>query len=170
MVLLSVPSHRDRSLLFQSRRGRGCPATASVLCSLSILSGFVNLDWAVDGVLDAFPDEGEAALESDFFLSNRGMDGIINDIEEPYDLVDAKQCISVENERDNGLTEGESLAFKGSVARVDEDIAAVRTPDSRIAVPGLDGGFVAFRTRSLLPILFTAPLDFIVERLWAQHY
>ena len=81
-----------------------------------------------------------------------------------------QQCISVENERDNGLTGGESLAFEGSVAHVDEDIAAVGTLDSRIAVPGLDGGFAALRIRSLIPSLFTALLDFIVERLWAQHY
>lgn len=53
------------------------------------MSGFVDLGWAVDGVSDAFPDEGEAALESGFFLSNRGMDNIISDIEELCDLVDA---------------------------------------------------------------------------------
>jgi hypothetical protein len=132
--------------------------------------GFVDLSWAVDGVLDAFPDEGEAALESGFSLSNRGMNGIVDGVEELPDLVNAKLRISVENERDNDLTGRESSALEGSVARVGEDIAAVGTPDPGTGVPGQDGGFVTFWIGSLLPRLFTAPLDFIIERLWAQNY
>jgi hypothetical protein len=120
--------------------------------------------------LDAFLDEVEAALESGFYLSNRGMNGIIDCLEELRYLVDAKQCVSIENERDNDLTGRESPTFEGSVARVGEDIAAVRTPDPGTAVPGLDGGFTTLWTRGLLPRLFTAPLDFVIERLWAQNY
>ena len=134
------------------------------------MAGFVDLCWAVDGVLDAFPDEVEAAFERGFYLSNRGRDGIIDSLEELPDLVDAKQCISVENECNNDLTGGESPAFEGSIARIGEDIPAVGTPDPGTAVPGLDGGFITLRTRGLLPRLFTAPLDFIIERLWAQNY
>jgi len=38
------------------------------------VSGFVDLGLAVVGVLEASPHEGEAVLESGFYLSNRGMD------------------------------------------------------------------------------------------------
>jgi hypothetical protein len=79
------------------------------------VSGLVNLCWAVDGVLDTFPDEGEAAFERGFslLLSNRGMNGIVDCVKKLRNLVDAKQCISVENEPENDLTRGESPTFEG---------------------------------------------------------
>ena len=45
--------------------------------------------------------------KSGFSLSNRGMNGIVDCVKELRDLVNAKQCISVENKRDNDLTRGE---------------------------------------------------------------
>jgi hypothetical protein len=54
--------------------------------------------------LNAFPDEEKSAFECGFPLSNRGMGGIGDGVEELRDLVDTKQCISVENERKNNLT------------------------------------------------------------------
>jgi len=50
------------------------------------------------------------------------------------------------------------------------DIAAVRTPQPGTAVPGVDGGFTAIRTRSFFPSLLAAPLDLGIKRLWPQHY
>jgi len=49
-------------------------------------------------------------------------------------------------------------------------MAAIGTPQPGTAVPGVDGGFTAIRTWSLFPSVFTAPLDFSVERLWSQDY
>ena len=45
------------------------------------MTGFVDLSRPVDGVLDALPDETEVALEGDFYLSDRGMDGIVDGVE-----------------------------------------------------------------------------------------
>ena len=121
-------------------------------------------------MLDAFPDEVEAALKGGFYLSNRGMNRVVDRIEQLDDLVNAEKGVSVEDERDDDLTGSEPPAFEGCVASVGEDVAAVGTPDPGTAVPGLDSGFIALRAGSLFPRLLTAPLDFLIERLWAQHY
>jgi len=119
--------------------------------------------------LDAFPDEVEAALEGGFYLSDSRVDGIVDGFEQLGELVDAKECVGVEDEGEDDLTRGESAAFEGSVAGVGEDIPAVGTPDPGTAVPGLDGGFTTLRAGSLFPGLFAAPLDDGIERLGAQH-
>lgn len=134
------------------------------------MAGFIDLNRAVDSVLDAFPDEIEAALNSGFYLSNRGMDGVVDGVEELSDLVDAKERVGVEDERDDDLAGSESAAFEGRVVRVDEDVLTVRTPDAGTVVPGLDGDFTTRRAGSLFPRQLTAPLDFLIERLWTQHY
>jgi hypothetical protein len=98
------------------------------------------------------------------------MDRVVDSLEELSDLVNAEKRVGVENERNDDLTRGESAAFEGGVASVAEDVAAVGTPDPGTGVPGLDGGFAALWTESLFPRLLTAPLDFLIERLWAQDY
>jgi hypothetical protein len=50
------------------------------------VAGFVDLNRAVNGVLDTFPDEVEAALEGGFYLSNCGMDCVVDGLEELCDL------------------------------------------------------------------------------------
>jgi hypothetical protein len=108
---------------FQSRRGRARPAAASVPCSPSICAQFRRSGLGRRWCVECVPRRGRSRL------SNRGMDGIVDSIEELRHLVDAEPCISVENERNNDLTGRESPAFEGSVARVGEDITAVGTPD-----------------------------------------
>lgn len=76
------------------------------------MAGFVDLRWPVDGVLDAFLDEIEAAFGRSFYLSNRGMNRVVDGIEELGDLVDAEQCISVEDKRDNDLARSERTALE----------------------------------------------------------
>ena len=115
------------------------------------------------------PDEIEAALESGFYLSNRGVSGIVDGVEQLSDLVDAEERVGVEDERDTDLAGSERTSFEGSVTRVPEDIVAVGTPKAGTAVPGLDSSFATLRAGSLFPGLFAAPLDLRIERLWPQH-
>ena len=115
------------------------------------------------------PDEIEAALESGFYLSNRGVNGIIDGVEQLSDLVDAEERVGVEDERDNDLARSERASFEGSVARVGEHVPAVGTPDAGTGVPGLDRGVTTFRAGGFFPGLLTAPLDLRIERLWPQH-
>ena len=132
--------------------------------------GFINLSGVIDGVLDAFPDEVEAALKGGFYLSNRGVNCVIDRVEELGNLVNAEKCVSIENERDNNLARSERAPLEGCVPSVGEGIAAGATPDAGTVVPGLDGGLATLWTGGLFPRLLTAPLDFIIERLWTQHY
>ena len=60
------------------------------------MTRFVDLGWSTDGVLDALPDEGEAALEGGFSLPNRRVDGVVDGVEELSDLMNAEKCIGVE--------------------------------------------------------------------------
>ena len=120
-------------------------------------------------MFDAFLDEIEAALKSGFYLSNRGVNGIVDGVEQLSDLVDAKERVRVEDERDNDLSGSESTSFEGSVARISEHVPAVGTPDAGTAVPGLDSGFATLRAGSLFPSLLAAPLNLRIERLWPQH-
>ena len=73
-------------------------------------------------------------------------------------------------EGDKNLSGCERSAFEGCVAGVGERISAVGTPQPGTAVPGLDGGFTAIWTGCFFPHLLTVPLDFLIERLWAQDY
>ena len=121
-------------------------------------------------MLDALPDEGEAALEGGFSLPNRRVDGVVDGVEELSDLMNAEKCIGVEDERNNEFARSECAAVKGRVPRVGEGVAAVGTSNSGTVVPGLDGGFATLWTGCLFPGLLTAPLDLRIERLWPQHY
>ena len=149
--------------------GEAVPRRRLSLVARALLAGFVDLSRPVDSVLDAFPDEIEAALESGFYLSNRGVSGIVDGVEQLSDLVDAEERVGVEDERDTDLAGSERTSFEGSVTRVREDIAAVGTPNAGTAVPGLDSSFATLRAGSLFPGLFAAPLDLRIERLWPQH-
>lgn len=73
-------------------------------------------------MLDAFPDEVEAALENGFCLLNRGMDRTVRRLKEVGDLVDVKKCIGVQDERNNDLTRCESKAVERRVPSVGEGI------------------------------------------------
>jgi len=67
------------------------------------MTGFIDLGGAIDGVLDAFPDEGEAALEGGFSLSQRRVDGVVDRVEQLCDLVNAEESVRVEDEDQNDL-------------------------------------------------------------------
>ena len=79
-------------------------------------------------------------------------------------------CFSVEDEGDDNLSGIKCSSFKRCVTSVCEGIAAVRTPQPGTAVPGVDGGFTAIRTRSFFPSVLTAVIDHAIERLWPKHY
>ena len=68
------------------------------------MAGFIDLGRAVDGVLDTFPDEGEAALKGGFSLSQCRVDSIVDGIEQLGDLVDAEESVRVEDKDQNDLT------------------------------------------------------------------
>jgi gamma-glutamyl phosphate reductase len=108
----------------------------------------------------------EAALESGLYLSNRRVDGIVDGVEELRDLVDTEARVGVEDERDDDLARSERTPFGRCIARVGEHVPAVRTPNARTVVPGLDSGVTTLRTRGLFPGLLAAPLDLCIERLW----
>lgn len=154
----------------QGRRGRDRPATASVtLVAGALVDDFVDLGWAIDSVLDAFPDEIEATFERGFYISNRGVDGIVDGFEQLCDLVDAEERVGVEDERNDDFAGRERAALEGGVAHVREHVPEVGTPDAGTTVPGLDGGFATLWTGSLFPSLLTVPVDAEMERLWSQH-
>ena len=69
-----------------------------------LLAGFVDLGRAVDGVLDAFPDEGEATFERGFSLSQRRVNGVVDRFEQLGDLMNAEERVSIEDEDQNDLT------------------------------------------------------------------
>lgn len=133
------------------------------------MAGFVNLGWSVDSVLDTLPDEVEAALEDCFYLSNGGMDRIVDCIKELCNLADTEQYISVDYELDSNLARSERAAMEGCVPCVCEGIAARGTTDAETIVPGLYGGPTTLRTGSIFPRLLAAPLDLRIKRLWSQH-
>ena len=83
----------------------------------ALLPCFVDLGRAVESVLDAFPDEEEAALEGGFSLSNRGMDRVVDSLEELSDLVNAEKRVGVENER-NAISPGVRVRPSKGVSRV----------------------------------------------------
>jgi hypothetical protein len=79
------------------------------------VAGFVNLGWAVNTVLETLLDGGEAALKGDFYLSNRGVDGVIDCVEELGELVNAQKGVGVEDERNNDFAGIPVRCFKESV-------------------------------------------------------
>jgi len=115
-------------------------------------------------------DEVEAALEGGFHLTDSCVNGIVNRLEELSNLVDAEQHICVEYEGNDNLSRRECSSFKRRVTSVCESIATFRTPQPGTFVPGVDGGFTAIRTKGPFPSVLTAPLDFVIEQLWPQHY
>jgi hypothetical protein len=119
--------------------------------------------------LDAFPSAIEVTLEGSFYLSNRGVNGVVDGVKELGNLVDAEERVGLEDERNNELAGSERAAFEGSVARVREYVPAVSSPDGGTGVPGLDSSFVTLWTRSLFPGLLTAPLNTGIKRLWTQN-
>lgn len=104
------------------------------------MAGFADLSWTVDSVLDVLPDEAEAAFQRGFYLSNRGVNRIVDRFEELGNLVDAEKYVDIEDERNDDFARRERAVFEGRVAGVGEDVAAVGTSDPGTAVPGLDGG------------------------------
>lgn len=62
------------------------------------------------------PDEMGVAFKGGFNLPNRRMSCVLDDIEELGDLMDTKQRIGIENERDDNLTR--SGHSTGEVLRV----------------------------------------------------
>lgn len=139
--------------------GKAVPRRRLAFGPGAFVAGFVDLGGAIDGALDAFPDEGEAALKGGFSFSQGGVDGVVDRVEQLCDLVNAEESVRVEDEVQNDLTKGESAAFEGRVACVREGIAVVAAPDAGTGIPGLDGGVATLWTGSLFPGLLTAPLD-----------
>lgn len=86
-------------------------------------------------MLDAFPDQVEVALVNGFYLSNRGVDGIVDCPKEPGNLVNPEECIDLGNERDDDFSGHERASFEGIVAGVDRAVATVPIPESRAVVP-----------------------------------
>jgi hypothetical protein len=102
--------------LTRTAAGEAVPRRRLSLVARALVAGFVDLSRPVDGVLDAFPDEIEAALEGGFYLSNRGVGGVVDGVEELRDLVDAEERVGVEDKRDDNLVRSERATFEGSVA------------------------------------------------------
>jgi len=89
------------------------------------VAGFVYQGRAVDAVLDTHPDEVEVAFERGFYLSNRGMNRVVDRFEQLGDLVDAEECVGVEDDRNGNLATSERATFEERVAGIGEDTAAV---------------------------------------------
>jgi hypothetical protein len=56
----------------------------------TLLTGFFELGGTVYRVLDACPDEGEAALKGGFHLTDGRVDRVVDGLEKLSDLADAE--------------------------------------------------------------------------------
>lgn len=88
------------------------------------------------------PRRGGSRFRQRLLLLESYITRIVACFEELGGLVDAEQCIDVEDERDNNLIGGERPAPEGCVPCVGEGITVRGTPDVVTVVPGLDCGFV----------------------------
>jgi len=117
-------------------------------------------------VLNTLTDEIEAVFKRGFYLSNSGIDCV----EELGDLIDAEQCIGVEDERDIDLARTGRPASKERVPCVAEGTAARRTPDAKKIVLRLCTRFTTLRTGSVFPRSLAVPPDAETKRYWSQQY
>jgi len=110
-------------------------------------------------LVEETPDDGEAALNRGFHLSNRRVNGSIGPTEERRDLVDTEQCVRIERESEKHLTAGEVLLVEGRAVGENRLKIAVTAPNSVEFVPGDDALVTASRTGCILPEFLDSPLD-----------
>jgi len=67
--------------------GRYLPRRYLSLLARVLVASFVNLSRPVDTVSDAFSDKIEAAFDRGFYLSNRGVGGVVDGIKQLSDLM-----------------------------------------------------------------------------------
>ena len=119
-------------------------------------------------MLELLPDEGKAARDRGFHLSNRAVDGLVRSIEHDCDLGDTEQRVCIEEVREKHLSCGEVLLVKWRAVGVDRFEIAVSTDNAVGRFPRVDAGMATARTRRMLPELLESPLDAGIERLGIQ--
>ena len=85
---------------------------------------------SIDGLVEKAPDDGEAAMNRGFHVSNRRVNGSIGATEERRDLVDTEQRVRIEREREKHLTAGEVLLVERRSVGENRLKIAVTAPDS----------------------------------------
>jgi hypothetical protein len=105
------------------------------------------------------PDEGEAAFKRGFQVSNCGVNRVICTVKNNCDLVDAKQRISVEDEREKDLPAGEVLLAEGCTVGIGRFELTTATPDTIGVLPRSDRLIAAVRARCVFPEVLETPLD-----------
>ena len=89
-------------------------------------------------LVEEAPNDGEAALNRGFHLSNRRMNGSVGSAEERRDLVDTEQCVRGERASEKHLTAGEVLLVERCSVCEKRLKIAVTVPDSVDFVPSED--------------------------------
>jgi len=110
-------------------------------------------------LIEETPDDGEAALNRGFHLSNRRVNDSIGLTEERRDLVDTEQCVRIERESEKHLSCGEVLLVEWRAVGENRLKIAVTAPNSVEFVPGDDALVTASRTGCILPEFLDSPLD-----------
>lgn len=119
-------------------------------------------------MLELLPDEGEAARDRGFHLSNRVIDGLVRPVEHNRDLRDTEQRVCIEEVREKHLSGGEVLLVEGRAIGVDRFKIAVSADNAVGRLPRVNAGVAAARTRGILPELLESPLNDGIERLGVQ--
>ena len=123
------------------------------------LARLVDLCRSIDGLVEEAPNDGEAALNRGFHVSNRRVDGSVGPSEERRNLIDTEHCVRVERESEKHLSCGEVLLVERRSIGVDRLKIAVTAPDSVEFFPCDDALVAAAWTGRILPEFLELPLD-----------